>query len=65
MTHVPYKGMAPAVTDLIAGHADVLFASAPSIYQHVKAGKVRGLGVTTEKALGRRARPAVPRSNRA
>jgi len=50
MTHVPYKGMPPAVTDLIGGHADVLFASAPSIYQHVKAGKVRGLGVTTEKA---------------
>jgi tripartite-type tricarboxylate transporter receptor subunit TctC len=50
MTHVPYKGMPPAVTDLIGGHADVLFASAPSIYQHVKAGKVRGLGVSTERA---------------
>jgi tripartite-type tricarboxylate transporter receptor subunit TctC len=50
MTHVPYKGMPPAVTDLIGGHADVLFASAPSVYQHVKAGKVRGLGVTSEKA---------------
>jgi len=46
MTHVPYKGMAPAVTDVIGGHVDVLIASAPSIYQHVKAGKVRGLGVT-------------------
>jgi tripartite-type tricarboxylate transporter receptor subunit TctC len=39
--------MAPAVTDVIAGHVDVLVASAPSIYQHVKAGKVRGLGVTS------------------
>ena len=48
MTHVPYKGMPPAVTDVIAGHAEVLFASAPSVYQHVKAGKVRGLGVTSE-----------------
>lgn len=47
MTHVPYKGMAPAVTDVIGGHVDVLIASAPSIYQHVKAGKVRGLGVTS------------------
>jgi tripartite-type tricarboxylate transporter receptor subunit TctC len=47
MTHVPYKGMSPAVTDVIGGHVDVLIASAPSIYQHVKAGKVRGLGVTT------------------
>ena len=48
MTHVPYKGMPPAVTDLIGGHTDVLFASAPSVYQHVKAGKVRGLGVSSE-----------------
>jgi tripartite-type tricarboxylate transporter receptor subunit TctC len=47
MTHVPYKGMAPAVTDVIAGHVDVLVASVPSIGQHVKAGKVRGLGVTS------------------
>ncbi len=50
MTHVPYKGMPPAVTDVIAGHTDVLVASAPSVYQHVKAGKVRGLGVTSEGA---------------
>jgi tripartite-type tricarboxylate transporter receptor subunit TctC len=49
MTHVPYKGMSPAVTDVIGGHVDVLIASAPSIYQQVKAGKVRGLGVTSEK----------------
>jgi tripartite-type tricarboxylate transporter receptor subunit TctC len=48
MTHVPYKGMSPAVTDVIGGHVDVLIASAPSIYQHVKAGKVRGLGVTSK-----------------
>jgi tripartite-type tricarboxylate transporter receptor subunit TctC len=48
MTHVPYKGMSPAVTDLIGGHVDVLIASAPSIYQQVKAGKVRGIGVTSK-----------------
>ena len=47
MTHVPYKGMAPAVTDIVGGHVDVLIASAPSIQQQVKAGKVRGLGVTS------------------
>lgn len=47
MTHIPYKGMAPAVTDLLAGHVDVLIASAPSIYPQVKAGKVRALGVTS------------------
>ena len=55
MTHVPYKGMAPAVTDVIGGHVDVLIASAPSIYQHVKAGKVRGVGVTSKGAS-----PVVP-----
>jgi tripartite-type tricarboxylate transporter receptor subunit TctC len=48
MTHVPYKGMPPAITDVIGGHVDVLIASGPSIYQHVKAGKVRGLGVTSK-----------------
>lgn len=50
MTHVPYKGMAQAVTDIIGGHVDVLIASAPSIYQQVKAGKVRGIGVTSKGA---------------
>ena len=50
MTHVPYKGMTPAVTDLIGGHVDVLVASAPSIYAQVKAGKVRALGVTSAQA---------------
>jgi tripartite-type tricarboxylate transporter receptor subunit TctC len=47
MTHIPYKGMPPAVTDLIAGHVDVLIASGPSIYEQVKGGKVRALGVTS------------------
>jgi tripartite-type tricarboxylate transporter receptor subunit TctC len=49
MTHVPYKGMTPAVTDLIGGHVDVLFASGPSVLQHTKAGKARALGVTSLK----------------
>ena len=49
MTHVPYKGMTPAVTDLIGGHVDVLFASGPSLLQQTKAGKARALGVTSLK----------------
>jgi tripartite-type tricarboxylate transporter receptor subunit TctC len=49
MTHVPYKGMGPATADLIGGHIDVLIASSPSVMQHVKAGKVKGLGVTSAK----------------
>jgi tripartite-type tricarboxylate transporter receptor subunit TctC len=55
MTHVPYKGMTSAVTDLIGGHVDVLVASAPSIYAQVKAGRVRALGVTSAEAS-----PVVP-----
>ena len=58
MTHVPYKGMGPATTDLIGGHVDVLVASAPSILAQVKAGKVRGLGVTS--ALPSRIAPGLP-----
>jgi tripartite-type tricarboxylate transporter receptor subunit TctC len=49
MTHVPYKGMSPAVTDVIGGRVDVLIASAPSIYQQVRAGRVRALGITSAK----------------
>jgi tripartite-type tricarboxylate transporter receptor subunit TctC len=49
MTHVPYKGMGPAVGDLIAGHVQVLVASAPSMLAQVKGGKVKGIGVTTIK----------------
>jgi tripartite-type tricarboxylate transporter receptor subunit TctC len=51
MTHVPYKGMNPAVTDVIAGHVDVLIASAPSIYPQVKGGRVRALGVTSAQPV--------------
>ncbi len=55
LTHIPYKGMGPATADLIGGHVQVLVASVPSVYQHVKAGKVKGIGVTTAKAS-----PVVP-----
>ncbi len=47
LSHVPYKGMGPATTDAIGGHIDVLMASAPSIMQHVRSKKLRGLGVTS------------------
>ena len=50
LTHVPYKGMGPAVNDLIAGHVEVLIASVPSLMSQVKAGKAQGIGVTTLKA---------------
>jgi tripartite-type tricarboxylate transporter receptor subunit TctC len=49
LTHVPYKGMSPAVNDLVGGHVDVLIASVPSVMPQVKSGKVKGIGVTTSK----------------
>jgi tripartite-type tricarboxylate transporter receptor subunit TctC len=49
MLHVPYKGGAPAMIDLIAGQVQLVFSSAPTAVPQVKAGKVRGLAVTTLK----------------
>jgi tripartite-type tricarboxylate transporter receptor subunit TctC len=47
LIHVPYKGGAPAVVDLLAGHIDTLFASLPAAIQHVRSGKLHALGVST------------------
>jgi tripartite-type tricarboxylate transporter receptor subunit TctC len=47
LVHVPYKGSAPAVTDLIGGQVQVAFDNAPNVLPHVKAGKLRALGVST------------------
>ncbi len=47
MVHVPYKGGAPAMVDLIAGQVQVVFASAATAVPQVKAGKIRALAVTT------------------
>ncbi len=49
LNHIPYKGSAPAITDLIGGQIQVLFDPFSSLYPHVASGKVRGLAVTTEK----------------
>jgi tripartite-type tricarboxylate transporter receptor subunit TctC len=49
MTHVPYKGMGPAVNDLMSGQIDMIIASAPSLLNHVNNEKIRGLSVTTAK----------------
>ncbi len=46
MQHVPYKGAAPALTDLMGGQVQVFFDNLPSSIEHIKAGKLRALGVT-------------------
>jgi tripartite-type tricarboxylate transporter receptor subunit TctC len=43
MTHVPYKGNVPAITDLLAGQTSMLFATMPTVMPHAKAGKLRAL----------------------
>lgn len=49
VTHVPYKGSAPAVTDLIAGQVQVMFDNTPNVLPHVKAGKLKALGVSSRQ----------------
>jgi len=47
--HVPYKGAAPALQDVIAGHVQMMFATAASVVPHIQSGQVRALAVTTIK----------------
>jgi tripartite-type tricarboxylate transporter receptor subunit TctC len=49
LTHVPYRGSAPALTDLIGGTVHVMFDNMPSSLPHIQGGKLRALGVTTAK----------------
>jgi tripartite-type tricarboxylate transporter receptor subunit TctC len=49
VTHVPYKGGAPATTDLIGGQVQALFVSIPSVLPHVRSGRLRALAVSTTK----------------
>jgi tripartite-type tricarboxylate transporter receptor subunit TctC len=58
LTHVPYKGGGPAVTSLVGGETVVGFATAPSVIQQIKSGRLRGLAVTTLKRTA--AAPELP-----
>ncbi|TDS79341.1 tripartite tricarboxylate transporter substrate binding protein [Comamonas sp. JUb58] len=49
MIHIPYKGSAPAVTDLLGNQIAIMFDNMPSAIQHVRSGKLRPLAVTTAK----------------
>ena len=55
IVHVPYKGAAPAMTDLLAGHVMLTFATAPSGVPHVQAKRLRALGVSSATRI-----PALP-----
>jgi tripartite-type tricarboxylate transporter receptor subunit TctC len=48
MAHVPYRGSAPALTDLMAGTVDVMFDNMPSSIGHIQGGKIRAMAVTTD-----------------
>jgi tripartite-type tricarboxylate transporter receptor subunit TctC len=58
LTHIPYKGSAPALTDLLAGTVQVIFDNMPPSLPHIRAGKLRALAVTT--ATRSEALPEVP-----
>jgi len=47
MVHVPYKGAQPALTDVISGQCQVMFATSASVIPYIKAGRLRALAVTT------------------
>ncbi len=47
MVHVPYRGNAPALTDLVGGQVQVMFDNIPTSIEHIRAGKLRSLAVTT------------------
>lgn len=52
MTHVPYRGNAPALVDLLAGQVQVMFDTMPNSIEYIKAGKLRALAVTTTARWG-------------
>jgi tripartite-type tricarboxylate transporter receptor subunit TctC len=52
MQHVPYRGSAPAMTDMLAGQVQVIFDNMPSVLQHIKSGALRALAVTTAARSG-------------
>jgi tripartite-type tricarboxylate transporter receptor subunit TctC len=51
LLHIPYRGAAPSVTDLLAGQVQALFTGIPALLPHIKAGKMRALAVSSPKRL--------------
>jgi len=51
MLHVPYKGAGPAITDVMGGHVDLMFVGITASIPHIKSGKLRPLGISSEKRI--------------
>jgi tripartite-type tricarboxylate transporter receptor subunit TctC len=51
MTHVPYRGSLPALTDVAAGHVQLMFSDVPPALALINEGKVRGIGVSTKERI--------------
>jgi tripartite-type tricarboxylate transporter receptor subunit TctC len=58
MLHVPYRGVAPAITDVIGGQVDSAFSSVPSVLQMVRSGNVRALAISSARRIS--AAPEIP-----
>lgn len=58
MTHVPYRSGAPAIADLLGGHVTIMFITVPAAVPHIRAGRIRGIAVTSAKRAA--ALPDVP-----
>ena len=61
-THVPYRGVGPALIDLADGRVDMMIAGLPTLVPQIESGRVRAIGVTAPKAL--RPAPGLPRCRR-
>jgi tripartite-type tricarboxylate transporter receptor subunit TctC len=58
MSHIPYRGTAPSVTDLLGGQVDATFTGAPALIPHIKSGRLRALAVSSRTRMA--ALPGVP-----